>query len=234
MSHLEVAADAPFIAHAAAALALAAHIGGGSTAIVSGYVAMAAKKGGRAHRLAGNVFFGAMLSMTVAAAITAPMLEAAWVNTPAAVFALYLTLTGWLAARRRGDVGRAEAALVAIPVGMTAVGLYLAASSGGAGAYGPVYAFAVIAALAAARDVAMLGAGGIAGVPRTARHIWRMSLAFFIATGSYFFGQPDFQPDWLRGSPVAMALGLGPLALMAFWLVRVRIPRRRRTQTAAA
>jgi hypothetical protein len=235
MSHLEVAADAPFIVHAAAALALVAHIGGGSTAIVSGYGAMAAKKGGRLHRLSGNVFFGAMLSMTIAAAITAPMLEAAWINTPAAFFALYLTLTAWLVARRRpGEAGRAEAALVAIPVGMTAVGLYLAVSSGGAGEYGPVYAFAVISALAAARDVAMLRAGGIAGVARTARHIWRMSFAFFIATGSYFFGQPDFQPDWLRGSPLAMTLGLAPLVLMAFWLVRVRVPRRRRAQTAAA
>jgi hypothetical protein len=131
-------------------------------------------------------------------------------------------------------VGRAEAALVAIPLGMTAVGLYLAVSSGGAGEYGPVYAFAVISALAAARDVAMLRAGGIAGVARTARHIWRMGLALFVATGSYFFGQPDFQPDWLRGSALAMILGLAPLALMAFWLVRVRIARRRGAQPAAA
>jgi uncharacterized membrane protein len=234
MSHLELAADAPFIAQAAAAVALVAHIGGGSLGILSGYGAMAAKKGGRLHRLSGNVFFAAMLTMTTVAAITAPMLEAAWINTPAAFFAFYLTLTGWLAARRRGEVGRAEAALVAIPAGMIGVGLYLAVSRGGAGEFGPVYAFAVIAALAAARDVAMLRAGGVAGVARTARHIWRMSLAFFIATGSYFFGQPDFQPDWLRGSALAMILGLAPLALMAFWLVRVRIPGRRGAQPAAA
>ena len=236
MASLEVAADAPFIAHAAAAFALVAHIGGGSLAILAGYGAMAAKKGGRLHRLSGRVFFGAMLSMTIAAAITAPMLdEAQWVNTSAAVFTFYLTLTAWLVARRRsGEVGRAEAGLVAIPAGMAAVGLYLAVSSGGAGEYGPVYAFAVISALAAARDVAMLRAGGISGVARTARHLWRMSAAFFVATGSYFFGQPAFQPDWLRGSPLAMVLGLAPLALMAFWLVRVRMPRRRRAQTAAA
>jgi uncharacterized membrane protein len=235
MANIELAADAPWIAHAAATTALVLHIGGGSLAIASGYVAMAARKGGRTHRLAGKVFFGAMLSMTGVAAITAPMLtEAQWVNTPAAIFTLYLTLTAWLAARRRpGEVGRAEAGLVAIPIGIAAVGLYLAVSSGGAGEFGPVYGFAVIAVLAALRDVAMLRAGGIAGVARTARHLWRMGLAFFVATGSYFFGQPNFQPDWLRGSPLAMTLGLAPLALMAFWLVWVRVPRRRARPAAA-
>lgn len=236
MAHLEVAADAPFIAHAAAATALALHIGGGSLAILSGYVAMAARKGRRLHRRAGVVFFAAMVAMTLAAAITAPMLdEGQWVNTPAAIFALYLTLTAWLTTRRRpGEVGRAEAGLAAIPIGMACVGLYLAVSSGGAGDFAPVYAFAVIAALAALRDLAMLRAGGIAGVGRTARHLWRMSAAFFIATGSYFFGQPDFQPDWLRGSSLATILGLAPLALMAFWLVKVRVPRRRTGPAAAA
>lgn len=234
MANLEVAADAPWIAHAAAATALALHIGGGSLAIASGYVAMAAKKGGRLHRRAGQVFFAAMLAMTIVAAITAPMLtEAQWVNTPAAIFTLYLTLTAWLTARRRpGEVGRAEAALTAIPAGIAGVGLYLAVSSGGSGEFGPVYAFAVIGALAALRDVAMLRAGGISGVARTARHIWRMSLAFFVATGSFFFGQPNVQPDWLRGSPLAMTLGLAPLVLMAFWLLWVRVPRRRPRATA--
>lgn len=235
MAALEIAADAPWIAHAAAATALALHIGGGSLAIASGYVAMAAKKGGRAHRLAGQVFFGSMLAMTGVAAIVAPMLpEDQWVNTPAAVFALYLTLSAWLTARRRpGQVGRPEAALTAIPLGIAGVGLYLAVSSGGSGEFGPVYGFAVIGALAALRDVAMLRAGGIVGVARTARHIWRMSLAFFVATGSFFFGQPNVQPEWLRGSPLAMTLGLAPLVLMAFWLVWVRIPRRRARPAAA-
>ena len=205
-------------------------------AIASGYAAMAAKKGGRLHRLSGNVFFGSMLVMAGVAAITAPMLpEDQWVNTPAAVFALYLTLTAWLTVKRRpGQEGLVEAALTTLPLGVAGVGLYLAVSSGGSGQYGPVYAFALIGTLAALRDAAMLRAGGIAGVARTARHIWRISLAFFIATGSFFFGQPDAQPDWLRESALPTILGLAPLVLMAFWLARVRIPHRRRRTTAAA
>jgi len=235
MAALEIAADAPWIAHAAAAAALVLHIGGGSLAIVAGYGAMAAKKGGRLHRLSGAVFFGSMLVMTGVAAIVAPMLPTEqWVNTPAAIFALYLTLTAWLTTKRRpGETGRAEAALVVLPVGVAAVGLYLAASSGGSGEFGPVYAFAVIGTLAAVRDVVMLRRGGITGVGRTARHIWRMSAAFFVATGSFFFGQADVLPDAVRQSAIPMVLGLAPLALMAFWLVRVRLPRRRARTVAA-
>lgn len=235
MAALEIAADAPWIAHAAAAAALVLHIGGGGVAIVAGYGAMAARKGGRLHRLSGNVFFAAMLAMAGVAAIVAPMLPVEqWVNTPAAVFALYLTLSAWLTVRRRpGESGRAEAALVALPVGIAAVGLYLAVRSGGSGVYGPVYAFAVIGTLAAGRDLVMLRRGGIAGVDRTARHLWRMSAAFFIATGSFFFGQADVLPAAVRQSAIPMVLGLAPLALMAFWLVRVRIPRRRGRALAA-
>lgn len=235
MANLEIAADAPWIAHAAAAAALALHIGGGSVAIASGYVSIFAKKGQRLHRLSGNVFFASMLAMAGVGAIVAPMLdEARWTNTTAAVFALYLTLTAWLTVKRRpGETGRAEAALVAVPVSIAALGLYWAVVTGGSGGYSVVYAFGVIGALAATCDVRMLRAGGIAGVPRTARHLWRMSLAFFVATGSFFFGQPEFQPDWLRATPLPTIIGVGPLALMAFWLIRVRIPRRRKARAAA-
>ena len=42
------------------------------------------------------------------------------------------------------------------------------------------------------------------------------------------------QPDWLRASVLPTVLGLGPLVVTAFWLVRVRIPRLRRARAAAA
>src|SRR4051812_30134735 len=111
MAALELAPDAPWIAHAAAAAALVLHIGGGSVAMAAGGAAMVAKKGGRLHRLSGQVFFAAMLAMAGVATIVAPMLpDEQWVNTPAAVFTLYLTLTAWLTARRRpGQVGGIEA-----------------------------------------------------------------------------------------------------------------------------
>ena len=60
-------------------------------------------------------------------------------------------------------------------------------------------------------------------MPRIARHLWRMCLALFFATGSLFFGQQDVLPQALRDSPILLLiLGFAPLAAMLFWLVRIR------------
>ena len=60
---------------------------------------------------------------------------------------------------------------------------------------------------------------------RIARHLWRMCFAFFIATGSFFLGQQDVLPAAVRGSPALFVLAFAPFAVMAFWLVRVRVGR---------
>jgi hypothetical protein len=74
----------------------------------------------------------------------------------------------------------------------------------------------------AALDLRMILRGGISGPPRLARHIWRMCTALFVATGSFFIGQPQVFPAALRGSPILFSLGLAPLGFMIFWLFRVR------------
>jgi hypothetical protein len=63
---------------------------------------------------------------------------------------------------------------------------------------------------------------GISGRRRIARHLWRMCFGWFIATGSFFLGQQQVFPAWLRGSPVLLVPALLPLGLLIFWLVRVR------------
>jgi hypothetical protein len=50
-----------------------------------------------------------------------------------------------------------------------------------------------------------------------------MCFAFFIATGSFFIGQQDIMPESVRGSPLLLVLGFSPFAIMAFWLVRLRV-----------
>ena len=83
---LHVPAAAPWYLHAGAALLLTAHMGGGSLGMASGAVAMVARKGGRLHRRAGNVFFAAMLAMAGVGATVAPFLpDAQWTNTMAGV-----------------------------------------------------------------------------------------------------------------------------------------------------
>lgn len=225
--NLEAPLGAPAILHIGATALLVLHIAGGSVGIVSGYVAILARRGGRLHRAAGTVFFVAMLVMTIIAAGVAPLLdEAQWTNTTAAVFALYLVTTGWAAVRRpAGDVGRFERLAVIVPLVIAAMGLAMAA--GGAHAFPAedfvvVYVFALVSALAAVCDLRMIRRGGLRGPARIARHLWRLGAALFVASGSFFFGQQAFIPTPIRESVMPAILGLAPLVLMAFWLVRVR------------
>lgn len=229
--NLEFGSDAPFLLRAAASTALIAHIGGGDLGMMSGAVAMFAPKGGRWHTIAGTVFFVSMLTMAGIAAIVAPMLdEDRWTNTTAAVFTLYLITTAWATVRRRpGTLGRFERAIIIVPVGILLMGLVLAMVGSRAPRpedFTTVYVFAVISALSAIADLTVIRRGGLRGAPRVARHLWRMGAALFVATGSFFFGQADLLPQAFRATGMPTFLGLAPLVLMAFWIVRVRLPRR--------
>lgn len=230
--HLIVPPDAPWIAHAGATLLLAAHVGGGAVGIAAGSVAMLARKGGRIHRAAGSVFFGAMLSMAGAGAAVAPFLpEQQWSNTLAGLFTLYVVATGWMAGRRPpGQVGRFEKVAVVVPIGFALLAPMLAIAGVGRGdaTFGAVYVFAVVGALAALSDLRMIRAGGLTPPARLARHVWRMGLSLFVATGSFFLGQPRFVPDVLRATGLNAVPVLFALSFTLFWLVRVRFPRRRR------
>lgn len=220
-------AGAPLLLHIGANALLFAHIAGGSVAIAAGYVAVTAKKGRRLHQLAGTTFFIAMLTMAGVAAVTAPFLDAKWTNTTAAVFALYLTTTGWAAVRRpAGEVGRFERIAVAVPLGIIAMAAALAIAYAGSpriGAFSTVFAFAAFCTLAAACDIAMIRQGGLRGPARTARHLWRMGAAFFVATGSFFLGQQRQFPEAWQGQPIWLVPALTPLAILAFWMVKVRL-----------
>jgi len=230
---LQFGPEAPWILHVLAAAALVLHIGGGTMGMMAGGVAMFARKGGRLHRVSGTVFFVAMLFMAGIAAIVAPMLpEGRWTNTTAAVFTLYLVVAAWATVRRRaGTIGRFERAIVAVPLGIAAMGLALVpygAATGQMDGFATVYIFAVICGLAAAFDLKMIRRGGITGTDRVVRHLWRMGAALFVATGSFFFGQADNLPVVIRESFIPTVLGLAPLVLMAFWWIRARLPRRTR------
>jgi hypothetical protein len=80
-----------------------------------------------------------------------------------------------------------------------------------------------VALLSAAGDVRMLVRGGIFGVQRIGRHLWRMCFALFIACGSIFLARPQIFPAVLRETHALVLLGILPLILMIFWLVRVRL-----------
>jgi hypothetical protein len=242
LSHLHVSPDAPLALRAAVDAVLVLHVGGGGLGIASGAVALSARKGSPLHRRAGQLFFGSMLVMSAIGAVVSPMLHDR-VSGGMGAFTFYLTLTGWLTARRPpARSGRLETVAAVLGFGVAALMAWLVGvglqSPGGMVDSEQPYAIAAIAGalalLAAGLDVRMVRRGGLAGPARLRRHLWRLCLAFFVASGSFFLGQQKVMPQPIQGSPVLFVLALAPLAALVFWLVRTSLPRRRRPAPAIA
>lgn len=232
MTTLYVSPDAPALVRYGADALLVLHIGGGATGIVSGFVALLARKGERLHRVAGTVFFVAMLIMAAIGASVSPFLPVPeMANVAAGILTFYLVATSWAAIRRKdGGFGRLEVVGLVAALGVCAAGVNFIriAQNSPSGTIGNTpaqafYVFVLVGAIAAACDIKVILRGGISGAARIGRHLWRMCVALTVATGSFFLGQPKFLPAFLHGSPLVFVPVFVPLALMAFWMIRVRL-----------
>ena len=226
MNTLQVASESPWLVHAGAATILFLHIAGGSVAIVAGGMALAFRKGGRGHVLAGKIFFVSMLVMASIGAFVAPFLLTAQgdpklSDSAVGFFTCYLVVTSWLTVRRKaGTIGRAEVAAFLFASSLAAGIVLIGTGRDDPGGY---YAMGAIIALAAAFDLKVILNRGITGTPRIARHLWRMCLALFIAVGSFFLGQQRVMPELVQGSPWLFVPPLAVLAAMVFWLLKLRL-----------
>lgn len=224
--------------------AVAVHVIGGGIGIVTGFAALAVRKGGAAHRKIGTVFFIAMLSMAGVAAVLATMGQQR-VNALAGIFTLYLIGTAWTVVRQppgrfSGFERWAPFGALAIAAAAMGFGLRAASPTGlqdgdptSGNAPDIYFAIAGLAAWSAVLDLRVIQQGGVSGPRRVARHLWRMCLALFVAAGSFFFGQADEIPRSLQGPH----LGIPPVAALGalvFWLAKVRWDGRRRRARIAA
>lgn len=238
ISHLPV--GTPWWIYAVIIAGLAVHIGGGSIAILSGYTAVLARKGGPLHLRFGKIFVVAMLMMAgFGTILSVPINQPG--NIGGGVLSAYLVLTGWMTVKQKpATAGRFEKAAALVPLLMSALFLLWgiqATRNGGAlfGYRSPLYyTFSILAGLFALIDFRMILRGGVAGVQRIARHLWRMCAGLFFAAASFFLGQQKVMPQFMHGSPVLWVLGLAPLGFMIFWLIRIRRGRRFRPQPATA
>jgi hypothetical protein len=210
------------------------HIAGGAIALVSGAVALLARKGGRAHTAAGLIFCGSMAIMASIGAAASPFLPVPErANVIAGIFTLYLVWSGWLSVRSKQVIaGRPEriGLIVALTCASTGVWWAMQAANSPTGTLDatPPQAFSVFIIFglcASVGDVRLIVNGRISGPSRLSRHLWRMCLALFIASGSFFLGQQRVMPVWMRGSPWLFVPTLAPLAVMVYWLVRIRLKR---------
>jgi uncharacterized membrane protein len=238
---LYVSPESAWWVRGAAALVLYLHIGGAGIGLLSGATALLVEKGQRLHRLAGNVFFASMLTMSAIGACAAPFLpHPQWSSTAMGVFVFYLIGTAWMTVRRKeGSAGRFEigAFLVALSVATAVLTMGLQAARGAARqpAQPPPPFYFILAALvafAAAMDLRMILRDGLYGAQRIARHLWRMCVALLIATFSFFLGQQQVFPASLRGSPILYVPEIMVLGSLIYWLVRVRFPKRSQRDAA--
>jgi uncharacterized membrane protein len=210
------------------------HVCNAVVGLLSGVLSMLFRKGSGLHRVAGNIFFVSMLSMSGSGVLIAAFLRPNHGNVMAGSLTFYMVATGWRAGRRRDgkadafDVGALLAVLAVVAAGVM-WGFEAAASPGGSkGGYSAAFfvVFCCIALLFAASDVRLLVRGGVSGAHRIARHLWRMCLALLIAGFSFFPGQARlFSPAVLR----TMVFYLPHLLLigaMFYYRFRLRVRKR--------
>ena len=203
---------------------------------MAGTIAAFARKGGRLHRGAGNVFFASMLVMAAFACWLAVVMPGQIGNLFGAAFAAYLVTTGWLTVRRKAGVLPERIALAAA-LGLLAPFAILLAQAATHTAFlfksavaphGPVliatWCVTAVLAIAAIGDAKVAFAGGIAGAARIARHLWRMLLGLTIAVGSAFTnGFARVLPGHYHVPGAFFLPLLMPLGLLVFWMIRVRL-----------
>ena len=201
------------------------HVLGGAIAIVTGLIALYALKGAQLHRKSGTIFVYAMLVMSLSGAVIAVGRHGAAMNIPAGLVTAYLVITSLLtvhrptARSRRVERGAMAAAFV---FGLASiVSAFVSAGRGNSGFVFPLLMFAVLALLAGLGDRRMLRAGGLQGAARLKRHLWRMCVALFIASGSFFLGPVRRIPEPLR-IPALRLIPLLVLVTMMYWLWRYR------------
>jgi hypothetical protein len=205
------------------------HISGGTLGILSGFTAMFLRKGSHRHGIAGKVFVASMLAMASCGAVLALMKDQ-MNNVFGGILTIYLVATAWATARRRdGQTYNYDWAglfvAFAIAAFIITFGIRVAMSPTGPTDGTPVFAYffmGSVALLSTVGDFRMLLRGGLFGTQRLVRHLWRMSFALFIASASLFLARPHLFPNILRTTYVIFLLGIAPLLLMIFWLLRVR------------
>lgn len=228
---LEVSLDAPGWVHIGAALLLYLHIGGGCVGLLAGTAAVVARKGSRTHRWAGKIFFVSMFVAYLIGGGVAPFLnEGQRPNFIAAVLALYLLVTGILAVKRKNfKAGIAEKIGLIVASAITSMGLlfmYMGANSESGTVDGsPPQAFllfTIVGGFAAIGEIKVILQRTLSNTARIMRHLWRMCLSFFIASGSLFLGQPQLFPVWFNGSVLQFMLALAPLIVALIWLIKMK------------
>jgi uncharacterized membrane protein len=224
--------------HGLTMLVFAVHIACGFIGLISGTVALFVRKGGRLHRTSGNVFFVSMIVMAVTAGYLGAVIPRQQVNVIISVFALYLVVTGWMAVRRKQGAGGPERGALIVGLALFAPFAFLTVQLlTGLSPFMPVptkgpiviaiSGFTFVLALCVIGDARIVFTSSVIGIERIARHLWRMCIGLVLAVGSGFTnGIARLLPGPYHVPLPFFFVQFIPVAVMLFWLVRIRFNKR--------
>ena len=140
-----------------------------------------------------------------------------------------LVLSSWTAVKHKpGQIGALDYGLLVTSLSITSAGVYFfgLASQDPRGMLDgqPGLAFVmfiIIGSLAAVGDLRLILNRGVTGAARLARHLWRMTVALFIAANALFLGQPQVFPKAVQKSGLLGVPALLILGLLLYWLGHV-------------
>ncbi|MCZ6852916.1 MAG: hypothetical protein O7G86_03255 [Gammaproteobacteria bacterium] len=178
------------------------------------------------------MFLVSMLTMT-ASSVYLAYVHSQPANLVVGALTFYLVATAWVTVFRtnqRTGLFEVVAVVVVVTIAATALRFGLEAADATSGrldgtAPANFYFVAAIAAGFGVFDAKAILHGGLVGRQRILRHLWRMCFAMFIATLSFFVGQPQIFPESLRGSLLLASPVIAVAIVTTFWLVRVRFRR---------
>jgi uncharacterized membrane protein len=202
------------------------HILAGALALLAGYTAMFASKGGQRHRQAGKLFVLVMCVMGGSGAWMAAI-KPVRISVVAGLLVIYLVGTALLTVKRSMPAAR-PALLVLTALGLMVAGLAIAYGAMGLrqpkgaldGYPAPIYfAFGGIALLGVVLDARLLRAGSMKAKHRLARHLWRMEVAMYFAASAFFLGQAQLFPKAIsQHTALLVAPVLLVLLHLGYWL----------------
>lgn len=187
------------------------HIIAGSILFISGVGALTFAKGGRLHRITGNVFFFSLLLMAGSAAFLA--------QDPVIAFAsIYFAATGWVVALRPPKQIGVFDILAFIAISLICSRYFYVAFTSEPGFMTTMFTiFGSVALIAALLDLNMIMRGGLSGAHRIARHLWRMCYAMLGAVMSFVANTSSVWSDFIpEDLPIYLMI-----VVMFYWLIKV-------------
>ena len=220
------------------------HVLSGAIAVLAGAVTASARKGGSIHVRTGRVFVGLMsVSSILGAGLGLIRFDGFFITFFAGILGAYLVLTGWAALQPPSRTRKAATLVLGLInlancTGLIGLGRLALSNPDGAafGFAGEDYFFlAGMAGLAMVLDASLVVRKQISAKHRTARHLWRMLLGFFIAAGSAFTGPgASIFPEAIQQSGILSLPELAIILLLLFYLIKTLAwPRRQRGQAAS-